>query len=349
MDLAGSVVAYERARGRIATVAIDAMSFRQPVFIGDLVSCYATVKRVGTTSIQVEVETFVRRRESRALVLVTDGVANVGVTKQRKFIELLKKKDVRLFTFVMGNSANRPLLEAMTKASAGFAINVSNGDDIVGQILTATGKVTHEALHGVKLNIRGVKVADLTPADSGSLYRGQQLVMFGHYWGDGAADVQLTGKVSGRPVEYRTRFDFPPSAGENPEIERLWAYAGIEDMTAEIADFGEKPDIKQAIVDLGVEFGLVTDYTSMVVVREEVFQSYGIKRQNRDRLAVEQTAQAVRTSRPAQSRRVDTQQPMYNSNRPTHSSGGGALDPWTLVLVLPLAWVLVRRRELKVG
>ena len=49
MDLAGSVVAYERAGGRIATVAIDAMSFRQPVFIGDLVSCYAETKRVGRT------------------------------------------------------------------------------------------------------------------------------------------------------------------------------------------------------------------------------------------------------------------------------------------------------------
>ena len=74
MDLAGSVVAYERAGGRIATVAIDAMSFRQPVFIGDLVSCYADVTRVGTTSIQVKVETFVRRRESHDLVLVTDGL-----------------------------------------------------------------------------------------------------------------------------------------------------------------------------------------------------------------------------------------------------------------------------------
>ena len=74
MDLAGSVIAYERAGGRVATVAIDAMSFRLPVFIGDLVSCYASVKRVGNTSIQVEVETYVRRRESGDLVLVTDGL-----------------------------------------------------------------------------------------------------------------------------------------------------------------------------------------------------------------------------------------------------------------------------------
>jgi len=74
MDLAGSVVAYERAGGRIATVAIDAMSFRQPVYIGDLVSCYAEITRVGRTSIQVEIRTYVRRRRIGEVVLVTDGL-----------------------------------------------------------------------------------------------------------------------------------------------------------------------------------------------------------------------------------------------------------------------------------
>jgi len=58
-----------------------------------------------------------------ALVLVTDGVANVGETRQRRFIELIKKKDVRLFTFVLGNSANRPLLEALTEISLTVTIS----------------------------------------------------------------------------------------------------------------------------------------------------------------------------------------------------------------------------------
>lgn len=278
-----------------------------------------------------------------AIVLVTDGVANVGETQQRKFIELLKKKDVRLFTAVMGNSANRPLLDAMTKASHGFAVSVSNSDDIVGQILTMSSKVTHEALHGVKLKINGVKTADLQPQQPGSLYRGQQLVVFGHYWGDGPADVSLSGKISGQPVNYKTTFNFPATAVENPEIERLWAFAAIEGMMEEINDFGEKPDIKQAVVDLGVEYGLVTDYTSMVVVRDEVFDARGIKRLNRDRLVKEQAAQQARAQRPAQSRRVDTAQPMYKKSRPSH--GGGALDSGYLLLLLPLFWYVVRHRD----
>ena len=279
-----------------------------------------------------------------AIVLVTDGVANVGETHQRKFIELIKQKDVRLFTMVMGNSANRPLLEALTKASNGFAINVSNSDDIVGQLLTATSKVNHEALHDVEIKIRGVKTSEIRPATIGSLYHGQQLVVFGHYWGDGLADVSLTGRISGQPKEYRTQFAFPDVATQNPEVERLWAYASIEDMMAEIEDFGEKADLKQAITGLAVEYSLVTDYTSMVVVRDEVFAAHGIERHNRKRLAVEQAAQQSRAQQAAPSRRVDQQQPMYKSPRPSFS-GGGALDAWTLVLLLPLIWLGWRQRR----
>ena len=278
-----------------------------------------------------------------ALVLVTDGVTNVGETRQRQFIELIKKKDVRMFTFVLGNSANRPLLEVLAKASNGFAVNISNSDDIVGQLLTATSKVTHEALHGVKIKIDGIRTADLTPGQIGSLYRGQQLVVFGHYWGDGMADVRLTGRISGEDKTYQTRFAFPAVATENPEIERLWAYASIEEAMQEISDFGDDADLKQAITDLGVEYGLVTDYTAMVVVRNEVFDAHGIERNNQARRTTEELALLQRAQRPAVSRRVDSQQPMYSSNRASHN-GSGALDAWTLLLLLPLAWLTWRRR-----
>jgi len=74
MDLAGSVEAVRRARGRVATVAVDAMSFHRPVFIGDLVSCYARLVRSGRTSLTVDVETWVERRADGAAERVTEGV-----------------------------------------------------------------------------------------------------------------------------------------------------------------------------------------------------------------------------------------------------------------------------------
>ena len=62
MDLAAGSFAIMRARGRVATVGIEAMSFHRPVYVGDQVSCYCRTERVGTTSITVHVETWARRR-----------------------------------------------------------------------------------------------------------------------------------------------------------------------------------------------------------------------------------------------------------------------------------------------
>ena len=73
MDIAGAVVAAQRAHGRVATVAIDAMTFHRPVFIGDLVSLYAEVVKVGRTSVTVAIETLARRQRIAEEVIVTAG------------------------------------------------------------------------------------------------------------------------------------------------------------------------------------------------------------------------------------------------------------------------------------
>lgn len=74
VDLAGSIIAHQRARGRVATVAVNSFVFHKPVFIGDVVSCYATITRIGTTSITVEVEAYVERnRNPDEVVKVTQA------------------------------------------------------------------------------------------------------------------------------------------------------------------------------------------------------------------------------------------------------------------------------------
>ena len=73
MDLAGAVPAVERAGGRSATVAVNAMRFHQPIAVGDLVTCYADITSTGTTSISVKVETWAKRRRTSTQVKVTEG------------------------------------------------------------------------------------------------------------------------------------------------------------------------------------------------------------------------------------------------------------------------------------
>src|SRR5579871_201395 len=75
MDLAGGVAARQRTGGRIATVAIEAMKFLRPVMVGDLVTCYGEVLRIGRTSIAIRIETWARRLTAlNEPVKVTEGV-----------------------------------------------------------------------------------------------------------------------------------------------------------------------------------------------------------------------------------------------------------------------------------
>ena len=75
MDVAGSLVAGARARGRVATVAVTGFAFHLPVHVGDVVGCYGQIERVGRTSITVRVEAWVLRRwQADHRLKVTEGV-----------------------------------------------------------------------------------------------------------------------------------------------------------------------------------------------------------------------------------------------------------------------------------
>lgn len=73
MDVGGGIYASKIAKSRAVTVAIDAMNFRKPVYIGDVVSVHANTVRVGKTSITVHIEAWVMRRDETHSILVTDG------------------------------------------------------------------------------------------------------------------------------------------------------------------------------------------------------------------------------------------------------------------------------------
>jgi acyl-CoA thioesterase YciA len=73
MDIGGSIFAYKTAQRRNVTVAIDAMTFRKPVYVGDVVSVYTETIRTGRTSITIHIEAWVMRRNESHAILVTDG------------------------------------------------------------------------------------------------------------------------------------------------------------------------------------------------------------------------------------------------------------------------------------
>jgi Ca-activated chloride channel homolog len=298
----------------------------------------ATVQRLregGGTDVYAGLEAGLHAVEAdraTSILLVTDGVTNKGIVDPKEFYALLKKYDVRVFGFLMGNNSNWTLMQLIAEASGGFYDPVSNDGDIIGAILLAKSKIVSEAMHDAKLTIDGVKTFDRTDDVPTKIYRGQQLVIFGRYEKGGLANVTLAAKMTGQDATYTTRFDFPDVSTEYPELERMWAMAGIERVVMkETAGFVSAEEAEKAIRALGVKYQLVTDYTSMIVLSDGDFAKRGIERTNKGRVEIEEQTRSTRKG--PRSNRVDAGRPMFNGPAQT-TKGGGAVDPMMALLAL---------------
>ncbi|MDY6906488.1 MAG: hypothetical protein SWH61_17590 [Thermodesulfobacteriota bacterium] len=170
---------------------------------------------------------------------------------------------------------------------------------------------------------------------------GQQLVLFGKYTHPGEVAIELTGRIDGEPQSWTCRALLPETDTTNPEIERLWALSAIGDTMEQIRLNGKSNRLCKRVIDLGTEYSLVTDYTSMVVMNEAEMEARGINRNNADRAYRERTDQAARANQPAKNYRVDNSNAsngMFHGT-PSHSVGGGPVGPIFLAIVY---WI--RRR-----
>ena len=149
--------------------------------------------------------------------------------------------------------------------------------------------------------------------------------------------------------------DFPEEDTDNPELERLWALAQIE-MHEDMVNQGLQPESEQAdfVRDIGLKYQLVTDETSMIILDADAHKRHSIERRNQERVRKERQAQSQRMAAPVRNYRVDVPRQMAQGNDPasnqpaqTHNNmfskpahhvthyhgGGGALDPWMLLIM----------------
>ncbi|MEZ5364031.1 MAG: hypothetical protein R2748_17250 [Bryobacterales bacterium] len=158
--------------------------------------------------------------------------------------------------------------------------------------------------------------------------------------------MTLTGRLTGEDKTYTTKFDFPEVDTENPEVERLWALAQIEEIEVRRSigdvDAGES---QEAIRDLGLAYQLVTDETSMVVLSDQAFEQRWDQRALESRPRGAGMPPAERAAQPvAVSRRVDAQQPMFEG-RKAPRVGGGTIDPFSASLLGLIRLGLAVRRK----
>lgn len=302
----------------------------------------SSLRSGGGTNLEAGIRKALRGIDERrvtSMVLVTDGVANLGNVSPGYFHKLLSQYDLRLFGFLMGNNANFPLMEILCDATGGYFSQVSNQDDIIGQILMAKGKVTHQAIQDVEVSLASseVTVEGLAGDSIGKIFLGQQLVLFGQFQGSGNAILELRMRVSGEDRDIKVPLHFPSEDLQDPELERLWALQAIQDVRfASEMGFISEQEARNRVRDLGIQYQIVTDETSMVVLADEGHLRHGIERRNAQRMSVERQAQSARL---AQAPRDPTQASggaLGSRSTGDRVLGGGSLDKFIALIALGL-------------
>jgi Ca-activated chloride channel homolog len=212
---------------------------------------------------------------SRSFVVVTDGY----IAEEPQLFDYIRAHlgAANVFSFGIGSSVNRHLVDGVAKAGQGAPFVVLSADEADRVAMQFRDYVEAPVLTHVAVSYRGFEAYDVEPLALPDVFAQRPVIVFGKWRGDAAAakgtakgTIELTG-VSGRGRFVNT-FDvsrFAPSAG-NAALRYLWARARI----AELSDFSAENEHHDDIVKLGLDYNLLTRFTSFIAV-DQVVRSDG--------------------------------------------------------------------------
>jgi Ca-activated chloride channel family protein len=254
---------------------------------GDAASWVDNLQATGGTDINLALLSaldMVEPGRPAMLLFLTDGLPTEGEVDTSRILRNVtdaSPENVRLFAFGVGDDVDAILLDSLSSAHHGRTTYVRPGEALNEAVSTFYAGITAPVLASVAIDVSGVTVSDLYPAPVPDLFAGSQLVALGRYDEGGSATLTLSGEVNGKERAYTYPVTFA-NAGGNNVLPRLWATRKIGYLLNQIRLHGENPELVDAIVDLSLEFGIVTPYTSYLITEDDIHSQA-----SRDRAAEE--------------------------------------------------------------
>jgi Ca-activated chloride channel family protein len=211
-----------------------------------------------------------------AIVFLTDGQPTVGEQNIQRILENMQAANsarVRIFAFGVGTDVNTELLDKVAEQSMGEKEYIgTNGDSVEAGISSLCGKIENPVLTGLELVFdTSMKVYDVYPKVLPDLFKGGQLIVTGRYQGSGEKRVRLTGLLGDARKEFQYVVSFTDQ-GLDDCVPRFWALKKMSFLLGEINLRGKNDELVDEIRKLGKKFGIVTPYTSFLIVEEGLRQ-----------------------------------------------------------------------------
>jgi len=212
----------------------------------------------------------------RIVCFMTDGL--VG-NEAEIIAEVQKHSRARIFSFGIGESVNRYLLDKIAETGRGEAEYISLRDDGSKAARKFYERVRTPLLTDISVDWNGLPVTDIYPGRPGDLFSAKPVILHGRYTQGASGTIRLKGSVGGQEYVRDIALNLPETASENDVLATLWARTKVDDLLSKVLknESGEetlyenlKTRTKSDVTALGLKYNLLTPFTSFVAVEERI-------------------------------------------------------------------------------
>jgi len=199
----------------------------------------------------------------RLVSFMTDGY----IGNESEILAAINQRlgDSRIFSFGVGSSVNRYLLDRMAKLGKG-AVAYIGMDDSAGQIVDEFyDRISHPALADVTIDWGDMQVTDMYPSRIPDLFVGRPVILTGKFKGASSTTIHVKGKVGDMTQDIPIAADLEDSAATHAGIACVWARKKIETLGSQ-ATYDTNPDLPGEIKQVALEYGLMSAYTAFIAV-----------------------------------------------------------------------------------
>lgn len=211
------------------------------------------------------------KTSARSMVVITDGYVSV----ERKAFEMIEQNlgQANVFTFGIGSSVNRYILEGMAKVSNSESFIVTDMSKAHEAAEKFRNYIKSPLLTQIRIKAEGFETYDVTPSSIPDVFASRPILVFGKYKGDLNGKLIITGQQGNGLFKKEFMVADGMLSKDNKALRYLWARKKIERLDDYKRRFGD--NTKQEVIDLGLKYNLVTQYTSFVAVDNEVVNKNG--------------------------------------------------------------------------
>ena len=247
-----------------------------PENVGAAIEYVRTLQAGGATDINGALlralELMVDDELTNMIIFLTDGKPTIAPKDNETILKNIRDANLygaRIFVFGVGYGVNTHLLDRLAEENHGVSTYVLPGEDIEFTVSSFFSKVSNPVLSDLSLDFGAIKVSDYYPGELPDLFQGSQLIQLGRYTGSSETTVVLSGRTGDTPREFTYTANFPAEDLEDDFVPRLWATRKIGYLLDQIRLGGEDEELVDEIVALSKRYGIITPYTSFLILEDE--------------------------------------------------------------------------------